>query len=126
MTTSRDRYTHLLIDEAQDTDPIQAEIAMLLAEPAHSGEAVANGDTRWDQINPEPGKLFVVGDPKQSIYSFRRADVGQMKRLQSTLEQSGGRTLKLVQNFRSQKPVDRVGQPSFRAVDGKGQYRRCR
>ena len=101
----RDRYTHLLIDEAQDTDPIQAEIAMLLAEPAHSGEAVANGDTRWDQINPEPGKLFVVGDPKQSIYSFRRADVGQMKRLQSTLEQSGGRTLKLVQNFRSQKPV---------------------
>ena len=59
----------------------------------------------WDQIRPEPGKLFVVGDPKQSIYRFRRADVGQMKRLQSSMEQSGGRTLKLVQNFRSQEPV---------------------
>ena len=98
----RNRYTHLLIDEAQDTDPIQAEIAMLLAGPAH---AETSDPIPWDQVNPEPGKLFVVGDPKQSIYRFRRADVGQMKRLQSSMERSGGQTLKLVQNFRSQRPV---------------------
>ncbi len=101
----RNRYTHLLIDEAQDTDPIQAEIAMLLAEPAGAASANPDHPIPWDQITPEPGKLFVVGDPKQSIYRFRRADVGQMKRLQSSMERSGGRTLKLVQNFRSQKPV---------------------
>ena len=101
----RNRYTHLLIDEAQDTDPIQAEIAMLLAGPAHADAGDPDQPMPWDQIRPEPGKLFVVGDPKQSIYRFRRADVGQMKRLQSSMERSGGRTLKLVQNFRSQKPV---------------------
>ena len=100
-----DRYTHLLIDEAQDTDPIQTEIAMLLAGPVRPRSSDPNRPVRWDQISPEPGKLFVVGDPKQSIYRFRRADVGQMKRLQSSMEQSGGRTLKLVQNFRSHKPV---------------------
>ena len=101
----RTRYTHLLIDEAQDTDPIQAEIAMLLAESAHADTSDEGQPIPWDRISPEPGKLFVVGDPKQSIYRFRRADVGQMKRLQSAMEQSGGRTLKLVQNFRSQKPI---------------------
>ena len=99
------RYTHLLIDEAQDTDPIQAEIAMLLAGPAHAETSDPHPPIPWHQVSPEPGKLFVVGDPKQSIYRFRRADVGQMKRLQSSMERSGGRTVKLVQNFRSQQPV---------------------
>ena len=101
----RNRYTHLLIDEAQDTDPIQAEIAMLLAGPAGAGSSGEDQPMPWDQISPEPGKLFVVGDPKQSIYRFRRADVGQMQRLRLSMERSGGRTLKLVQNFRSLKPV---------------------
>ena len=101
----RNRYTHLLIDEAQDTDPIQAEIATLLAAPARAVTSDGDQPIPWDQISPEPGKLFVVGDPKQSIYRFRRADVGQMRRLQSSMERSGGRTLKLVQNFRSQQPV---------------------
>ena len=101
----RNRYTHLLIDEAQDTDPIQAEIATLLAAPAHAVTSDEDRPIPWDQVSPEPGKLFVVGDPKQSIYRFRRADVGQMQRLQSSMERSGGRTLKLVQNFRSQTPV---------------------
>ena len=98
----RERFSHLLIDEAQDTDLIQAEIAMFLAEdvPEH-----ANADTRpkeWNAITPKPGKLFVVGDPKQSIYRFRRADVRQMRRLQNNM---GGSELHLTQNFRSQRPV---------------------
>jgi ATP-dependent helicase/nuclease subunit A len=62
------RFTHLLVDEFQDTDPVQAEVMMLLtAEDA--------GETDWTRCRPVPGSLFVVGDPKQSIYRFRRADI---------------------------------------------------
>ena len=57
-----ERYRCVLIDEFQDTDPVQAEIAMLLT------------DVDGDGV-PEPGRLVVVGDPKQSIYRFRRADI---------------------------------------------------
>ena len=99
------RFSHVLIDEAQDTDPIQAEIAMYLAEAVPDGAADTSRPTSWEQITPETGKLFVVGDPKQSIYRFRRADVVQMKNLQERLEQCGGRTVSLVQNFRSQERI---------------------
>ena len=101
----RRRFTHLLIDESQDTDPIQAEIAMFLVEDVAEGIKDSRRTTSWEGINPERGKLFVVGDPKQSIYRFRRADVGQMRRMQERMEQAGGQTVSLVQNFRSQRPV---------------------
>jgi ATP-dependent exoDNAse (exonuclease V) beta subunit len=101
----RQRFSHLLIDEAQDTDPIQAEIAMFLAEDTSRSPEPASGQDRprtWEQVRPVPGKLFVVGDPKQSIYRFRRADVAQMGRLRERLQ---GDTVRLVQNFRSHQPV---------------------
>ena len=98
----RQRYTHLLIDEAQDTDPIQAEIAMFIAEDAGDNLEPGERPRSWHEITPEQGKLFVVGDPKQSIYRFRRADVTQMLKLQKLM---GGDTLRLVQNFRSQRPI---------------------
>ena len=98
----RRRFSHLLIDEVQDTDLIQAEIAMFLAEAAPSNTSAEKRPRDWQTITPERGKLFVVGDPKQSIYRFRRADVRQMRRLQ---ERMNGETLQLVQNFRSQRPV---------------------
>ena len=101
----RRRFSHLLIDESQDTDPIQAEIAMLLAEDVSEGVPDGDRPRTWEGIVPEQGKLFVVGDPKQSIYRFRRADVQQMRRLQQRMERAGGRTVSLVQNFRSQSPV---------------------
>ncbi len=61
--------TALLIDEFQDTDPIQVEIATLPDERRTGRRRLARAR------RPLPGKLFVVGDPKQSIYRFRRADI---------------------------------------------------
>ena len=98
----RGKFSHLLIDEAQDTDPIQAEIAMFLAEDVSPGTPPEERPRSWLEVAPEKGKLFVVGDPKQSIYRFRRADVAQMQRLQ---ERMNGDTLYLAQNFRSQRPI---------------------
>ena len=95
----RERFTHLLIDESQDTDPIQAEIAMCIAESVQPGE---RRQTDWERMTPEDGKLFVVGDPKQAIYRFRRADVRQMQNLRVRM---GGDTVRLVQNFRSHRPI---------------------
>ena len=92
----RARFSRLLIDEVQDTDPIQAEIAMFLA--AQDGDDSRN----WRDVSPKTGKLFVVGDRKQSIYRFRRADVRQVTDLKEAM---GGTELNLSQNFRSQKPI---------------------
>src|SRR4029453_17322102 len=53
------RLSHIFVDEFQDTDPLQAEILLLLAA---SDPAVS----RWQDVTPTPGKLFLVGDPKQA------------------------------------------------------------
>jgi len=53
------RFTHILVDEFQDTDPVQCEIFERLYAPDRH----------------EPGSLLLVGDPKQAIYAFRGADV---------------------------------------------------
>jgi ATP-dependent helicase/nuclease subunit A len=63
------RFARIFVDEFQDTDPIQAEILTLLA-------ADDPDVTDWRAARLVPGKLFIVGDPKQAIYRFRRADVG--------------------------------------------------
>ena len=116
----RQRFTHLLIDESQDTDPIQAEIAMFLAEAVPEGMLPDQRPRSWHHILPQPGKLFVVGDPKQSIYRFRRADVEQMQLLQGRMQAAGGRTLSLVQNFRSQRPIITWVNHLFRQWMGAG------
>ncbi|HWH30710.1 MAG TPA: UvrD-helicase domain-containing protein, partial [Mycobacteriales bacterium] len=64
-----ERYPVVLIDEFQDTDPLQVEIACLIA------GSLEQAPGRWDEIDIVRGGLFFVGDPKQSIYRFRRADV---------------------------------------------------
>ncbi len=86
------RFTHIFIDEFQDTDPLQAELVMYLAAPP--SDAVPE---TWREIKPVPGKLFVVGDPKQSIYRFRRADIA----LYQAIQKSVGNLQKLTSNFRS-------------------------
>ena len=94
----QDRYTHILIDEFQDTDPLQAEIAFYLAAKPN-----ANIDSKqWHTIPLTPGKLFIVGDSKQSIYRFRRADIGVTHLVRESGQLS---PLTLTENRRSQKPV---------------------
>ena len=65
----KDQYQAIIVDEFQDTDPVQYELILFLAE-AKGAEA-----REWHHVQPAPGKLFIVGDPKQSIYAFRRADI---------------------------------------------------
>lgn len=65
----KEQYQAIIVDEFQDTDPVQYEIILFLAE-AKGAEA-----RDWQRVQPAPGKLFIVGDPKQSIYAFRRADI---------------------------------------------------
>jgi len=95
------RFRYLLVDEFQDTDPLQAEIVFLLCEREPT---VAD----WREAILEPGKLFVVGDPKQSIYRFRRADIGmydQVKR-QVAGQPGGTGALEVIrQNFRTTPSV---------------------
>ena len=90
-----DRYTHLVIDEFQDTDPIQIELVTLIATSADDV-----GDDHWSTLEIEPGRLCFVGDPKQSIYRFRRADVALFRQAGERFAPDG-RTVSLVQNFRT-------------------------
>src|SRR5207245_9041479 len=76
------RFTPVLVHEFQDTDPIQAEILFYL-----TGSDTEEKD--WKKLVPIPGSLFVVGDPKQSIYRFRRADIETYNVVRSRIEACG-------------------------------------
>lgn len=99
------QYTHLLVDEFQDTDPLQAEIMFYLA-----GQDVR--ETDWRRLIPRPGSLFVVGDPKQSIYRFRRADIDTYNEVKTLLEKHGA-VIRLTTNFRSVEEIGAWNNPVF-------------
>ncbi|WP_209124836.1 exodeoxyribonuclease V subunit beta [Alkalihalobacillus sp. BA299] len=88
------KYKCLLVDEFQDTDPIQAELMMYL-----TGEEAE--EKNWTKLTPRQGSLFVVGDPKQSIYRFRRADIDIYQRVKEMIASTGGEALNLTMNFRT-------------------------
>jgi ATP-dependent helicase/nuclease subunit A len=89
------RYQRLLVDEFQDTDPVQAEVMLLLT-------ATDPEEKDWKRCVPRPGSLFVVGDPKQSIYRFRRADIMIYNEVRRIIMGGGkGEKLELSANFRS-------------------------
>ncbi len=93
------RFDRVFVDEFQDTDPLQVEIAFFLSEKKNNKAA------QWQDVKLEPGKLFLVGDPQQSIYRFRRADVEIYGEAKGKLEASGGRVEKLTENFRTLPPI---------------------
>ncbi len=117
------RYPRVLVDEFQDTDPLQADILWYLC-----GE----GDpaTHWSQRRLRPGGLFVVADPKQAIYRFRGADVDTYlvaKRALAAQEPTA--ILAITANFRSLAPIldfvnnrfelllsEERGQPGFTSL----------
>lgn len=103
------RFSHLLVDEFQDTDPLQAEILLLLAskDPTISD---------WRMADPVDGKLFIVGDPKQSIYRFRRADVGVYLEVKSLLEARGAHVMQLSTSFRSVPSIQHAVNHAFAQV----------
>ena len=100
------RFSHLLVDEFQDTDPVQAEVMMLLT-------ADNPAETDWRKCRPRPGSLFVVGDPKQSIYRFRRADLVTYNEVRRLIRENGGTEVELSANFRSTRPVIRWVNEAF-------------
>lgn len=92
------RYSRLLVDEFQDTDPEQASLMFNLC-----AEELNLDDWRLNRLIP--GRLFVVGDDKQSIYRFRKADFQAFSAVCSAISEQGGRHLQLSANFRSDSRV---------------------
>lgn len=82
----RRRIDQLLVDEFQDTDRIQCELLRWIALDGPAGE--------------RPG-LFLVGDPKQSIYGWRNADLRAYDGFVDLVREAGGEVMSLVENFRS-------------------------
>lgn len=91
-------FDHVFVDEFQDTDPLQAEIAVYLC------ERKADADD-WRQAVLADGKLTIVGDPKQSIYRFRRADIAMYDLVRSLVARGEHLEIELTANFRSAEPL---------------------
>jgi ATP-dependent helicase/nuclease subunit A len=103
----RARFKTFLIDEFQDTDPLQVEIALAFARDPDTGAL-------------EPGRLFLVGDPKQSIYRFRRADMAVYAAMRTLVESAGGRLPELALNQRSRAVVLDFVNTTFATMIGSG------
>jgi CRISPR-associated exonuclease Cas4 len=95
------RFQRILVDEFQDTDPIQAEIVFLLSGVGARGNP-------WYECRLLPGHLFMVGDPRQAIYRFRGADVATYRHAREAVERNfPGNVLHVTSNFRSCEDIVR-------------------
>jgi CRISPR-associated exonuclease Cas4 len=116
------RFRHILVDEFQDTDPMQAEILFRIA-----ADDMA---PRWQDGRVRAGALFAVGDPKQSVYRFRRADIACYVEARAAFERRWpGSVLRLAANFRSRpgiiqhvnlcfaRPLSALGQPGYAPLE---------
>jgi CRISPR-associated exonuclease Cas4 len=94
-----ERFSRILVDEFQDTDPVQAEILFLLCSSGDDAEV-------WHKRRLKPGQLFLVGDPKQAIYRFRGADLATYLTVRRAIEeQFADSTLRVTSNFRSRSQI---------------------
>jgi len=115
------RYRYIFVDEFQDTDSIQAEILFLIAADDRAA--------RWQDSALRAGALFMVGDPKQSIYGFRGADVGSYSEARAAIARLWPENIvQITANFRSRPailthinrcfaiPLSGMGQPGYVAL----------
>ena len=120
------RYAHLLVDEFQDTDPLQAEIFWRLCGDPVTEEGAAD----WQSFRIRRGALFLVGDPKQAIYRFRGADVHAYLRAREAMRSHdptsiisvstnfrSGRSILTYVNERFANSLSAAGQPGFTPLD---------
>ena len=103
------RFTHVLVDEFQDTDPLQAEMLFYLT-------GTETEEKRGSHLTPRPGSLFIVGDPKQSIYRFRRADITTYVDVRKRIDETDGRIVQLSTNYRSARAVCEYVNATFPAI----------
>lgn len=108
-TYYRRRFDAIMIDEFQDNNALQKRLLFLLASPPQAPAEVSAGALT-------PGKLFFVGDAKQSIYRFRGADVSVFAGLAEELSREQGRTIHLSANYRSRPGLIDVFNGLFRHV----------
>jgi ATP-dependent helicase/nuclease subunit A len=106
----RRRWKAFLVDEFQDTNPVQAELLARL-----TGIRAGTGSPK---SGPWPGsRLTVVGDEKQSIYSFRRADLTVFRTVREAIREQGGDVVSLSTSFRTHRgliaPLNGVVEPAL-------------
>ncbi len=108
----QEKYRWLYVDEFQDTDPVQAEVVLWLA----SDPATPSSAKDPFEVRLRPGSLFIVGDPKQSIYRFRRADIEVYNRVRGVIEREGGRVVPLWTSWRSVSAICEWVSATFEGV----------
>jgi exodeoxyribonuclease-5 len=100
------RFRHVLVDEFQDTDPLQIDILWRIC-----GETPGDGNPKALARQLRPGALFLVGDPNQAIYRFRGADVHSYIAAREAIGQNA--LVKIIANFRSLEPILTFVNKSF-------------
>ncbi|MBN2739105.1 MAG: UvrD-helicase domain-containing protein [Spirochaetales bacterium] len=112
----KNKFKYIMIDEFQDNNSLQKDLLYLIAEKKHTfSKQIPKAE------DLEPNKLYFVGDEKQSIYRFRKADVSVFKGLKDELTQSGGKALNLLYNYRSEPGLIHFFNQLFPSVLGKGE-----
>jgi len=103
------RYSHLLVDEFQDTDPGQCDIIFRIS--------AAGPVEDWTELAPRAGALFLVGDPKQAIFQFRGAHIANYETAKAVIARIWpDNILQISANFRSREGVLTYVNGVFRAA----------
>ena len=119
----RNRHRYIMVDEYQDTNPVQARIAALVAglNPDRLAGMKQTGAPGSAEIPAFSGNIMVVGDDAQSIYAFRGADVRNILRFPELF--TGTRIIRLEENYRSTQPVlDLTNAILENATEGYGKH----